>query len=183
MQIEEAIVSGRRIYFEIAGVDENPNRRVDGEGDAIHQAVRDLDGMNGEWPHAEALAADDSMQLRLLQQTVFFQLVFDVGQGEFRAVDRDGELSKNPGQAADVVFMAVSENDGANMLAIFQQIGDIGDDDVNAQQLGFREHEAGVNHDDVVTPAKGNAVHAELNEAVERGEVHATAGHRVHRLQ
>src|SRR5438876_11965165 len=106
MQIEEAIVGGCGVYFEIAGVDENPNSRVDGEGDAIDQAVGDLDGMNGERPHAEALAAHDGMQLRLLQQTVFFQLVFDVGEGEFRAVDRDGELNKNPGEAADVAFVA-----------------------------------------------------------------------------
>ena len=178
MQIEEAIVGGRGIHFEIAGVDKNPNRSVNGKGDAIHQAMGDLDGMNGEWAHAEALAAHDGMQLRLLQQTVFFQLVFDVGQGEFRAVDRDGELSKNPGEAADVVFVAVGEDDGANVIAIFQQIGDIGDDDVNAQQLGFWKHEPGVNHDDVVTPAKGHAVHAELTESAKRDDVQLACGHK-----
>ena len=77
-----------------------------------------------------------------------------------------------------MVFVAVGEDDGPDMIAIFQQIGDIGDDDVNAQQLGFRKHEAGVNHDDVVAPAKGHAVHAELTESAERDDVQLACGHK-----
>ena len=103
MQIEEPIVGRCGIYFEIAGVDENPNRRVDGEGDAIHQAVGDLDGMNGEWAHAEALAAHDGVQLRFFQQPVLFQasqnrapelwwLVEDV-EAAYRGMSASAELS------------------------------------------------------------------------------------------
>ena len=51
--------------------------------------------------------------------------------------------------------------------AILKQVGDVGNDDVDAQQLGFREHEAGVDDDDVVTPANGHAVHAEFAETAQ----------------
>src|SRR5438067_8383839 len=61
VQIEEPIVGRCGIYVEIAGVDDDSNRGVNGESDAIHQTVSDLDGMNGERPDAKALAADNGM--------------------------------------------------------------------------------------------------------------------------
>jgi hypothetical protein len=63
-----------------------------------------------------------------------------------------------------VVFVAVRENDGANALAVLDEIGDVGDNDVDAEELGFREHEAGIDDDNVVAPAHGHAVHAEFAE-------------------
>jgi hypothetical protein len=53
------------------------------------------------------------------------------------------------------------------MSAILDQVGNIGDNDVHAQQLGFRKHESGVNDDDVVAPANGHAIHAEFAEPTE----------------
>ena len=47
-------------------------------------------------------------------------------------------------------------------LLVFNEVGDVGDDDVDAEQLRLGEHEAGVNDDNVVFPANGEAVHAEL---------------------
>ena len=49
----------RVVEFEVAGVDHHSQRRVDGERYAIHQAVRHLDGTNGERPHFETLAGVD----------------------------------------------------------------------------------------------------------------------------
>ena len=45
------------------------------------------------------------------------------------------------------------------------QIGDVGNDDIDAEQFGFGEHQAGIDDDDVVSPADGHAVHAEFAEA------------------
>ena len=47
------------------------------------------------------------------------------------------------------------------------QVGDVGDNDVHAQQLGFGEHESGVDDDNVVAPANGHAIHAEFAESAE----------------
>ena len=109
---------------------------------------------------------------------MLFQFVFDVSQSEFGAVNRYGKLGKDPGQAANVVFVAVGENDGADVRAIFQQVCDVGNYDVNAQQFGLRKHEAGVDDDDVVTPAQRHAVHAELAESAERDDVQLACGHK-----
>jgi hypothetical protein len=61
-----------------------------------------------------------------------------------------------------VVFVAVRKDDAAHMLAIFEQVRNVGNDDVDAQQLSFGEHQAGVNNDDVIAKADGHAVHTEL---------------------
>ena len=52
--------------------------------------------------------------------------------------------------------------------AILLQIGDIGNNQVNAEQFGFGEHHARVNDDDVVTETQGHHVHAEFAETAER---------------
>ena len=66
-----------------------------------------------------------------------------------------------------MVFVPVSQNDAAHPLAVLDQIGNIGHNDVDAEQFGFRKHQAGVDDDNVVTPANGHAVHPELAQAAQ----------------
>ena len=141
------------------------HRRVDRQRNAVDQAVRHLDGIDGERPDLEALAGLDLVELGVVQQPVLFQLALDVGQREFGGVDGDVQLRQQPGQRADVVFVAVRQHHGAHMLAVLEQIAEIRDHDVHAQQFGFGEHQPGVDDDDVVTPANGHAVHAEFAES------------------
>ena len=54
------------------------------------------------------------------------------------------------------------------MFAILLQVGDVGNDDVDAEQFGFREHHARVDHQDVVPGAQGHHVHAEFAQSAER---------------
>ena len=103
----------------------------------------------------EAAAGQHLDQLGVVEQAVLFELAFDVGEGELGAVDGDVELGEDPGQAADVVFVAVGEDDGADVVAVLDEIADVGNDDVDAEQLFFGEHQAGVDDDDVVLPSGG----------------------------
>src|SRR5689334_3947173 len=99
---------------------------------------------------------------------MFFELVLDVGERKLGAVHGDVQLGQDRGQSADVVFVTVCEQDGANMIAVFEKIADVRDDDVNPEQFGFGEHETGVDDNDVVAPTNGHAVHAEFAEAAKR---------------
>ena len=146
-----------------------PDRRVDRQRDAIDQAVRHLDRIDGERPDLEALAGLDLVEHGVVEQRVLFQLAFDIGQRELGGVDRDVQLRQHPRQRADVVFVTVRQHDGAHVLAVLDQVGDVGNNDVDAEQLGFGKHQAGVDDDDVVTPANGHAIHAEFA-AARRGE-------------
>ena len=62
-------------------------------------------------------------------------------------------------------------------LAVFDEIGNVGDDDVDAEQFGFGEHESGVDDDDVVAPADGHAVHTELAQAAEGDNLQFSSWH------
>jgi len=61
--------------------------------------------------------------------------------------------------------VAMGEDNGADVLLVLDEPGDVGDDDIDAEELGLREHEASVDDDDVIFVANGEAVHAELAEA------------------
>ena len=98
---------------------------------------------------------------------MLFELAFHVGQRELGGVDGNLELAENPGQAADVVLVAVGEDDGADVLLVFNKVSDVGHNDVDAEQLRLGKHEPGVDDDDVVFPAEGEAVHAELAQPAE----------------
>src|SRR5215467_13726442 len=75
MQIEKPVVSGCGIDFEIAGVNEDPEWRMDGKRYAIDQAVGHLDGMDRERAHAKPLSCPDFTQVGVIEQLVLLQLV------------------------------------------------------------------------------------------------------------
>jgi hypothetical protein len=117
------------------------------------------------------VSGDEFLEDGVVEEAVLVEFIFDVGEGEFGAVDGDVEFGEDPGEAADVVLMPVGEDDGADLGAVLDEVGDVGDDDVDAEEFIFRKHEAGVDDDDVVLPAEGEAVHAEFAETTERYEL------------
>ena len=167
VQVKGVAVERREVDLEVAGVDDDADRGFDGQRNAVHQRVGDADRLDGEGADGEFFLGDDLDQRGLVEQVMLFKIALDVGQGELGGVDGNLELGEDPGQAADVVHVAVGEDDGADMRLVFNQVGDIGDNDIHAQQLRLREHQPGVDHDNVVFPAEREAVHAELAEAAE----------------
>ena len=121
--------------------------------------------MNG--PILKRSFAPDLPQVGVVEQSVLVELVLDIGQREFGAPHRHVQLGQNPGQRADVVFVPVRKNDAAHLLAVLDQVGNVGHNNIDAQQFGFRKHQAGVDDDDVVAPAHGHAVHPELAQSAQ----------------
>ncbi len=128
-------------------------------------------------PDLEALARPDLVEHGIVQQGMLFQFAFHVGQSEFGAIDRNVELRQNPRQRSNVIFVAVRKNNRAHVGTILDQVGDIGNNNVYAQQLGFGEHKPGVNDDNVVAPANGHAIHAEFAESTEGYNLEFSYGH------
>ena len=104
MQVEGLVVERREVDLEVAGVDNNADRRFNGQRHAIDQRMRYADRLDGERADGEFFLGRDLDQLGLVEQLVFFELAFDIGQRELGGVDRNLELAENPGQAADVVL-------------------------------------------------------------------------------
>ncbi len=167
VQIERLVVERREIDLEVAGVDHDADRRLDRQGHAIHQRMSHPDRLDGERADGELFLGRDLDERGLVEQMMLFELAFDKGQRELGGVHRNLELAQNPGQAADVIFVPVGEDDGPDILPVFNQVGDIGHNDVDAQKLRFRKHQAGVDHDNVVFPPQCQAVHPELAQAAQ----------------
>ncbi len=162
VQVECLVVERRKIDLEVAGMNDHAHRRLDRQRHAIHQRVRHADGLDGERPDGELHLRLDLDQLDLVEQLMLFQLAFHVGQRELGGVHRNLELAQDPRQAADVVLVPVRQHNGAHMLLVLNQVGDVGDNNVDAQQLRLGEHQARVDHNNVVFPAHCQAVHSEL---------------------
>jgi hypothetical protein len=54
------------------------------------------------------------------------------------------------------------ENQAPDVLAVVEQVGDVGNDDIDAEQLAARKHQPRVDDDNVVSAAQSQHVHAEL---------------------
>jgi hypothetical protein len=58
-----------------------------------------------------------------------------------------------------------------------QEISDVRNDDIHSQQFGFREHQAGVNDDNVIAIAHGHAVHSKFAETAKGYKMEFMRGH------
>src|SRR5271168_3870570 len=133
--------------------------------------------MNGEGANLEALSRFDFAEVSVIENLVFVEFVFDVGERELRGPDGNVEFAENPGQATDMVFVSMREKNAADILSIFKKVRNVGDDDVNAQQLSFGEHQTGVDYDDVIAETDGHAVHTELAHTAQRNYVQFSCWH------
>ncbi len=166
-QVEGVAVRRREIDLEVAGMNDDADGSFNGKRDAIDQAVRYPQGLDSEGAEVKLALRLDLDQLGVVQQLVLFELAFDIGQRELRGVDGYIELAQQPGQAADVVFVPVREDDAADAGAVLDEIRDVGYDDVDAEQVALRKHEPGIDDEDIFVPADGHAVHTELAESAD----------------
>ena len=93
---------------------------------------------------------------------VFFEFAPQQREREVRAVDRHFELGEEVGHAADVVFVRVRQQQAAHFALALEQIGDLVDDQINAEHLFFGKLYACVDDDDVVAGLVGRHVTADL---------------------
>ena len=155
MEVEGFAVNRRGIDLEVSSVDHGSGGRPDGERKGIHDGMRNVKKLDLETSQLDRIFCFDDVQLRFFEQAVLRQLVL------YQA-DREAAVGKDEREGADMVFVTVCEQDGANRPLVFEQVPDIGDNDVHAQQFVVREHDAGVHNDDRTGRAHRHHVHAEL---------------------
>ncbi len=95
-----------------------------------------------------------------------------------RAVHGQPNFAQEIGEGADVVLVAVREDDRAKALALGERVGEVGDDVVDPGQFVVREHQPAVDGEEVVAGLDEHHVEADLAEAAEGNEpdwgVHGT---------
>ncbi len=167
VQVEGLAIRRGEVDLEVAGVHNQPDRRVDRQRHAVHQRVRHVDRQDRERPNRKAASRHNLDQVRIVKQTMLFELPFEQRERELRAINRHIQLGEYPGQSANVILVTVREHDRSDLVAVLRQVADVRNDNVDAEQLFFGKHEAGIDDNDVVLPSEGHAVHAELAQAPE----------------
>ena len=157
------------VYLEIARVDDDALRRIERYAHGVRYGVADAEEARGEGvPQRDSLAGADGVQPRFAQQSALAQLHrYQLG-GEAGRVNGDVHLAQQIRQSADVVFVSVRYQNGAKPVAVFAQIRKVGDGEVHARHVLFREHYAGVNCDAVIAALQNHHVAAYFAEAAER---------------
>ncbi len=80
----------------------------------------------------------------------FFEFALDEAAGEAGRVDGGLHFAEQVGQGADVVFVSVGDEDGFDFILVFDQVAEIGDDDVDPQHVFFRKGHACIDYDNFV---------------------------------
>ena len=112
-----------------------------------------------------------SGEQRVVVELVLLDLVAEQAAGEGAGVDRHArELGQHVRQAADVVLVGVGDEEGPDVGAVLLEVGDVGDDEVDAEHLLVGEHEPAVDDDDVVAVLEHVHVLADLAHPAERDD-------------
>ena len=140
------------IDLEVAGLDDGARRAVDGEGHGVRDGVVHMDRLHRKAAQLDLLSGGDLHELGLARKAEFLQLVADEAAGQAGAVDGQVELLQQVGDAADVILVAVGDEQTLDLILVLHHEGHVGDDHIDAEHIVIREDEAAV-HDDHITAA------------------------------
>ena len=101
-----------------------------------------MDELHGELAgpdHVARLAGSDG---GLVQQLVLIQLELHQTGGHTGGVDRGVDVAHDIGHGADVVLVAMGQEDAADAILVLDEIGDVRNDHVNAVHVVVRETHA-----------------------------------------
>ena len=136
-----------------------------------------MDELHGEAAASDGFARLDHMQFTALGQTrnAVVELILEQLDGHAAAVNRRAELTQQVGQAADVILVAVGDEDAAHTVAVLEHVGEIRNHRVHARHGFIREDLAAIDDDDVVAVFVGRHVLADFAHAAQRNHAQGRA--------
>ena len=164
------------VELEVAGVDDDADRRPEGDAHRVGDRVADPERDDPERPDLE-LVARLERDHRVVVELVLLDLVAEQAAGERRGVDRHArELRQHVRQRADVVLVGVGDDERLDVGLALLEVRDVGDDEVDPEHLLVGEHEPAVDDDDVVAVLEHVHVLADLADAAERDDSKGKVG-------
>ena len=129
-----------------------------------------MDELHREFARLHRLSRLAGDELGLVQQTVFLQLQLDEAGAHAGGVNGGVDRPQDIGQSADVVLVAMGDEDAPNLVLVLDEVADVGDDHVDAVHIVIGEAHAAVHHHDVVAVLKDGHVLADLVETAQRDD-------------
>ena len=167
-QIDDLPVDGGGVDLEVSRVDHGAHMGVDGEGHGVGDGVVHMDELHGELPRPDGLARLHGDELGALDQAVLLQLQLDEARGKPGAVDGHVYLLEDIGNGPHMVLVAVGDEQAPDTGTVFDEVGHVGDDAVDAVHVVPGEGHTAVYHDDFPAVLIGGHVFADFIQAAQR---------------
>gem|GEM_PF-6332979 len=167
---------GGVVELPVAGVEDAAIGRVDEERVALGDRMGERHVAEAERPEPEVAAEIDRVENDVLEQPLLLELARDQPGGERRRVERHAQIVAEIGDCADMVLMAVGEDDAEQVGAALLDEGEVGQDQLHARIERVGEGQAEIDHHPLALAAVEIDVHADLARAAEREEEEFLAG-------
>ncbi len=171
-------VHRRLVELVVAGDEHGAELRGHRDGAGVRDRVRHVDELDLEGPERHALP-----RVEVLERDVAKAVLVELGAGhrhrQRAAVDDRHvllpELAQHPRQRAEMVLVAVGDDDRLDVVHAVAQIGEVGQDEVDAEHLRGREAQADVDDDDAAVVLDDRHVLADLPQPSEREDAQRAA--------
>ena len=171
MGIGGAVVQGRLIELEVSAVQQRAGRRVNGERHRVGNAVGDLDELHVQSGDRDGFGWGYGNEPPRGIAAVLGEPALEQSQSEPRSIDRTLDQIPDVGDGADVVLVTVGQKQSRQRPDLAGERAHVGDDQVDAEVLGPREHDTGIQQQVGGSATDGHHVHAELADAAQENDL------------
>ena len=168
--IDGFTVKRRIIHFEIACMDQRADRRNDRKRDRPRNGVAGLDEFHSKAAKLHFVPGCNATQIRVFDLCLI-QLMLDERHRKPRAEHRRLKFLERIRNGADVVLMAMGDEDAADLLRVFFQIRHVRDHKVDAGHVVIRENQPAVHHDNILAVFDHGHIFADFTHAAKRDDL------------
>ncbi len=177
-EVGEPAVERQLVHLEVAGVQHDPGRGLDRDGERVRDRVVDREELQARTARAAAARPRLDFHLRG-RDPVLDELALDQREREPGADQRDvGPLPQQVRHRADVVLVRVREHERVDLVQPALERGEVRQDQVDAGLVLLGEQDAAVHHEQPAGVLEDRHVAADLAEPAERDQAQATGGQR-----
>ena len=135
-----------------------------------------MDGLDGKAAQLDLLLRGDLHELGAARQTELLQLVFDEAAGQAGAIDGQVDLLQQIRDTANVVLVAVGDEQALDLILVLHHEGEVRDDHVHAVHVAVREDQTAVHDDHIAVALVNGHVLAHFAQAAQRVDVDGHSG-------
>ena len=163
-------VRGRRVEFEISGVDDDAERRVNGEREGVGNRMAELNELHLEASRGNPVARADVAVIGCVARPRVHHFVLDKPAREPRAVDRHVEPRQHERQRADMILVSVRYKNRLYLRFILYQIFNVRNDEINPEHIFLGKLQPAVHDYKIVAAAENGEILPDLPHPAERAD-------------
>ena len=164
-------IDRRIVELEIARMDDHADGGLDRQPNCIGDGVVDTNKTDAEAADVDDIPRHHRVQIARIN-AVFLETPFENPERQTRPVDGYGNLLHHIGQCPDMILVPVRQNNRLDLIPVLDQIGNIRNDEVDAEHILLREHEPGVHNENLIIHADGSHVLSDLAKTAKRYDLY-----------